>query len=359
MKILVTALLSDYKLSTNLIGMVNSKKVSEIILVRRKPLRGVAKVRNIHPPWLWTRWKSLYELWRFVTIIRTVYKENIGVIIGIQMVLHGLQAAMAGYLTRTPFILSVIGSDIYVHMQKQWKRPFLKWALKWAGAILVKGSRSRRMLVEAGISSDKIFESQDYQDENRFVPKDMEKQWDLLFVGNLVPVKRVHALIEAVAEVLKHMRNIHLGILGDGLEQAKLEQLVQNLGIMENVEFLGRKNDAENYINASKAVALVSQSEGVPAVAIEAMYCGVPVILTDVGDIGGMFINEKNALLVPPNDKKALVKAIIRMLTDNDLHKRLCKGALKTRECYSKRWSREEQINEWWKVIDVVNQAQR
>jgi len=352
MKILVTALLSDYKLSTNLIGMVNSKKVSEIILVRRKHLKGASKVCNVCPSGMWARWNLLYELWRFVTIIRIAYKENIDVIIGIQMVLHGLQAAMVGYLARTPFILSAIGSDIYVHMQKKWERLFLKWGIRKAGAILVKGSRSRRMLVGAGISPNKIFESQDYQDETRFSPKNMEKRWDLLFVGNLLPVKRVHELISAVAEVSKNLQKVHLGILGDGPEQTSLEKLVQDLGIIENVEFIGRKDDAENYINASNAVILVSRSEGMPAAAIESIFCGVPVILTDVGDIRDIFIHEENALLVPPNNKKALVDAIIRILTDNDLHKRLCKGALKTRKRHVQRWNLEGQIREWEKVLD-------
>jgi len=73
-----------------------------------------------------------------------------------------------------------------------------------------------------------------------------KKQWDLLFVGNLVPVKRVHALIETVARFLKNLEKVHLGLLGDGPEQASLEQLVQDLGIVENVEFIGRKDDVEN-----------------------------------------------------------------------------------------------------------------
>ena len=60
-----------------------------------------------------------------------------------------------------------------------------------------------------------------------------------------------------------------------------------------------------------------------PAAAIESIFCGVPVLLTDVGDIRDIFIHEENALLVPPNNKKALVDAIIRILTDNDLHKLL------------------------------------
>jgi len=355
MKILVTALISNYKLSTKLIGMINNRKVSEIILVRRWPLKGVAKVRNVNPPGLWNRCELLYELWRFITILYIVYKDHIDVIVGIQMVLHGLQATVAGYLTRTPLILSVIGSDIYVHMQKQWERPFLKWALKRAGAIFVKGSRSRRMLVEAGISPNKIFLSQDYQDESRFLPKDMEKSWDLLFVGNLVPVKRVHALIEAVAEVSKDLKRIRLGILGDGPEHDRLERLTQDLGIVESVDFNGRKDDVENYINASRAVILVSRSEGMPAAAIVSIFCGVPVILTDVGDIRDIFINGENALLVPVGDKRALVATIEQLLTDGEIYARLRNGALKTRERLIQRWDSEAQTREWKKVLNFVS----
>jgi len=358
MKILVTALLSNYKLNTNLMGMINSRKVSEIILVRRWPLEGVAKLRNVNPPGLWNRCKLLYELWRFVTIMKILLKEDVNAIIGIQMVLHGLQVAIAGWLTRTPFILSAIGSDIYVHMRKNWERLFLRPAFTGAFAILVKGSKSSKMLVEARISPRKIFVSQDYQDENRFAPKDMKKRWDLLFIGNLLPVKRVHALIEAVAEVSQDLKGIRLGILGDGLEKGRLERLVQELGIDQSVDFIGRKDDVENYINSARAVILVSRSEGMPAVAIESIFCGVPVILTDVGDIGDIFIHGENALLIPVGDKKALLAAIRQLLTDDELYEHLREGALKTRERHSQRWNLEGQVREWERVLSFVTHVE-
>jgi len=69
-------------------------------------LYGAAKVRNVNPPGIWNRCKLLYELWRFVTIMRILLKEDVNAIIGIQMVLHGLQVAIAGCLTRTPFFLA-------------------------------------------------------------------------------------------------------------------------------------------------------------------------------------------------------------------------------------------------------------
>lgn len=354
MKILVTTLLSDYKLSTKLIGITNSKRVAEVILVRRQPLEGLPKLRNVNPTGLWARWTLLYELWRFVTIMRLIHTERVNVLIGVQMMLHGLQIAVTGYLTRLPFVLSVIGSDIYIYMQNPLIRPFLIRALKQASAITVKGQRSRELLTDIGIHSNKIFESQDYQDEIRFTPKSAKKRWDLLFVGNIVPVKRVHALIEAVAKVSKSIQGIRLGILGDGQEQARLERLAQTLGISENVEFLGRKPDVENYINASRVVILASQSEGMPAVAIEAIFCGVPVILPDVGDMRGVFNHEENALLVPSGDKKALVDAIVRLLTNDKTYERLHQGALKTRARHILRWNREGQIREWEKILDLI-----
>jgi L-malate glycosyltransferase len=358
MKILITALLNNYKLNTNLMGMINSKKVSEIILVRRWPLHGATKVRNVNPSGIWKKYKLVYELWRFVTIMRILLKEDVNAIIGIQMVLHGMQAAIAGFLTRTPFVVSAIGSDIYVHMQKRWERLFLKWAFKRSDAILVKGSKSKNMLLDVGISPNKIFISQDYQDENRFFPKDMEKRWDLLFIGNLLPVKRVHALIEAVAEVSKDLQKVRLGILGDGPEQGRLERLVQDLGIVENVDFIGRRNDVENYINASRVVILVSRSEGMPAAAIESIFCGVPVILTDVGDIRDIFIHGQNALLVPAGDKRTLVVAIKRILTDDELYAVLQNGVLKARERHIQRWNSEGQVREWEKVLTFATQIE-
>jgi len=189
-------------------------------------------------------------------------------------------------------------------------------------------------------------------------PKDMEKRWDLLFMGNFVPVKRVHALIEAVAEVSKDLQKVRLGILGDGPEQGRLERLVQDLGIVENVDFIGRKDDVENYINSARAVILVSRSEGMPAVAIESIFCGVPVVLTDVGDIKDIFIHGENALLVPAGDKWALVAAIRQLLTDDELYEHLREGVLKTRERHIQRWNLEGQVREWERVLTFATQIE-
>jgi len=177
-------------------------------------------------------------------------------------------------------------------------------------------------------------------------------------MGNLVPVKRVHALIEAVAEVSKDLQKVRLGILGDGPEQDRLERLVQELGIDQSVDFIGRRNDVENYINASRVVILVSRSEGMPAAAIESSFCGVPVILTDVGDIRDIFIHGENALLIPVGDRKALMAAILQLLTDDKLYAALRNGALKTRERHIQRWNLEGQVREWERVLSFVTHVE-
>ncbi len=167
-----------------------------------------------------------------------------------------------------------------------------------------------------------------------------------------MPVKRLGELIKVIPDVLKKIGRIRLGILGDGPERARLKGLVQSLGISEHIEFLGHVDEVENYMNASRAVILVSQSEGLPAAAVEAMFCGLPVILTEVGNVQSVFAHEDNALLVHFSNKGELVNAIVRLLSDRVIYERLHRGAIKARDRYIRRWNKEEQRKVWESLLD-------
>lgn len=354
MRVLVTALLDDYKLKTKLIGLTNSKLIRDILLVRRLPLKGMNNVSNINPSGIWARWKILYEIWRLITIMRLIFQNKVDVLIGIQLQLHGLQIAFSGWMTDLPFVLQVIGSDLYLFLKNPWKRPFLTWAIKRASAIIVLGSDSRQILRKIGISSNRIVEIQNYQDDSRFSYKPLDKRWDLLFVGNLITRKRLHDLIGILPDIFKKIGVVRLGIVGDGVERKPLEELAQTLKLMENIEFIGHVTDVENYMNASRAVILVSKAEGLPAAAVEAMLCGLPVILTDVGNVRSVFTHGDNALLVKLGDKKELIDAIVKLFSDKAIYRRLHLGALKARGNYLQRWNLKEQIRTWEKILRLT-----
>ncbi|MEY3237750.1 MAG: hypothetical protein RI883_1851 [Bacteroidota bacterium] len=118
--------------------------------------------------------------------------------------------------------------------------------------------------------------------------------------SNLIPVKRVHL----IAEALKEIRDVQIKWvhIGDGPERKKLEALILNLPSNIKVDLLGRiPNSAIYTFYAEKRPDLfinVSSSEGVPVSIMEAMSFGIPVIATDVGG-NREIVNKENGRLVP------------------------------------------------------------
>lgn len=137
-------------------------------------------------------------------------------------------------------------------------------------------------------------------------------RWKLLYVGQLVPLKRVDLLLRAVAKVqLTTGFSIDLNLVyqNDKLE-GELRQLARQLGIETNVSFLGTKIPTElcALYNRADLFVLPSASEALPSVVSEAMMTGTPVIATDTGGVRGQLGGFGR--LVPPNDLGSLVHAI-------------------------------------------------
>lgn len=110
---------------------------------------------------------------------------------------------------------------------------------------------------------------------------------DVIFVGRLLEHKGVDLLLHAIALLKAREPGIQLMILGSGPEEAKLETLVTELGLKDNVALLGEiEHDAEVYglMRASKVLALPSRREGFGLVVIEGNACGLPVVTLDHSD---------------------------------------------------------------------------
>lgn len=117
--------------------------------------------------------------------------------------------------------------------------------------------------------------------------------------SNLIPVKRVHLIAEALQEITDvTIKWVHIG---DGPERNSIENRIQTLPKNIQVELKGRMPNSEIYAYYSKhhpdLFVNVSSSEGVPVSIMEAMSFGIPVIATDVGG-NREIVNEKNGRLV-------------------------------------------------------------
>ncbi len=136
----------------------------------------------------------------------------------------------------------------------------------------------------------------------------------VLGVGRLTAQKDFATLIRGFA-LLRKQRLARLIILGEGEERPKLEALVQELGIEDDVSLPGFVENPFNYMKQASVFALSSRWEGLPTVLIEAMALGTPVVSTDCPS-GPQEILEggKWGMLVPPGNPKELARAVLAAL---------------------------------------------
>ncbi|MBD2100339.1 glycosyltransferase family 1 protein [Leptolyngbya sp. FACHB-261] len=148
----------------------------------------------------------------------------------------------------------------------------------------------------------------------------------VFYVGRFDPRKGIETLVRACA--LSKARNqgkLRLVIAGgsspgqaDGLERARIKQIVQAEGLIEQTLFVGRlgHDQLPLYYAAADVCVVPSHYEPFGLVAIEAMACGTPVVASNVGGLQFTVVPEETGLLAPPQDAEAFSIAIDRILAD-------------------------------------------
>lgn len=130
----------------------------------------------------------------------------------------------------------------------------------------------------------------------------------LLFLGRLVPVKGLDELLRAIAA---RPEPISIRIAGDGPESGRLRALAHRLRIDATFEGWVAGERKEALLRACDAIVVPSgPKDGLPTVLFEAKARGLPIITTDAGAIGDHMRGHTGALVVPPNDRAALSRAI-------------------------------------------------
>ncbi len=154
----------------------------------------------------------------------------------------------------------------------------------------------------------------------------------LLTVGRLRYQKAHSVLLRAFPPVLEEFPNSRMLIAGDGILRAELEAEAASLGIASQVKFLGVRQDVPALLSLADLFVFPSRFEGMPNAVLEAMSHRLPVIATSVQGVDEIIHDERNGLLVPLEDPAALSQAILRLLRDPVMMRRLGDAALETIE---------------------------
>ena len=177
---------------------------------------------------------------------------------------------------------------------------------------------------------------------------DFERKKTIVSAGRFVEEKRFDILIKAFSVVHYRYPDYKLIIYGNGPLFQSYLSLVRTLNITDFVEFPGYINNLREALNENGLFVLSSRSEGIPNVLIEALSSGIATISTDCTPGGPRYLTEdgKYGLLVPVDDVDAIAEAIIRLLSDNDLRKKLEREGPK-----SLKKIKNEEIEKMWLSI--------
>jgi N-acetyl-alpha-D-glucosaminyl L-malate synthase BshA len=146
-------------------------------------------------------------------------------------------------------------------------------------------------------------------------------------ISNFRKVKRVDDAIR-IFDIVSKKVNSKLLLIGDGPERQNLEQLCRELGLCDDIRFLGKQDAIEELLAISDLFLMPSSSESFGLSALEAMACEVPVISSNAGGLAEVNIHGKTGYLSDIGDVKDMANNALKILSTDEIHQNFRTNAL-------------------------------
>jgi len=260
----------------------------------------------------------------------------------------GLIAALTGF---HPLVVSVWGSDVYEFpYQSALNRLSVKFILRSADKIL---STSHVMARQTSRFTSRDIEVIPFGVDTGIFRSYGKIHYGPFVVGNvktLSPKYGIDVLIRAFSLVREHNpgTDLRLVIVGDGPSRDEYVRLASELGVGEDTVFEGRvpNTSLPEYYNSFSVAVSLSRNESFGVVAVEAMSCGCPVIVSDAEGFTEVVADGLTGIVVPKDDPAAAAAAIQRFIDDPSLRDRMGnEGAERARSLYDWKDSVAKMIN--------------
>lgn len=158
------------------------------------------------------------------------------------------------------------------------------------------------------------------------------------------------SLLSAFSKVRSEFSTAHLLIVGDGPQRADVEALIHQMGLAHCTHVTGFRSDVPALMALADVYVLTSYGwEGYPISTLEAQAAGVPVVVTDAGGSREAVQHERTGLVVPKCNPGILAKALLRLLQDPELHRRMGEAG---RERAHREFNRERMIGTISSIYD-------
>ncbi len=258
-------------------------------------------------------------LLRFIFLIANQAKGSD--IIHCNWSLSGLAAYLSKFIHKTPYIITVQGSDVFKTIHIPVVRNVIGLALRKASHIIALSNELKNASIRFGVPAEHITVIPNGVNISQFpVGLKEGRKSQLIFVGSLIERKGVSYLIQAMANLVALHPDIQLIIVGEGKDRGLLEDLTNQLGLEANVIFMGTQSQERisELLRESRLFILPSIEEGQGVVLVEALASGTPCIGSRVGGIPDV-ITPDVGKVVDAGDVGGLSAAIESFLIDDNL----------------------------------------
>lgn len=150
----------------------------------------------------------------------------------------------------------------------------------------------------------------------------------VIHISNFRKVKRVQDVIQVFRNIRAQTKS-KLLLVGDGPEYSSMVQLVDELGLTDEVLFLGKQKNISDLLSIADLKLLMSEKESFGLVLLEAMACEVPCIGTNTGGIPEVIEHGETGFIVDVKDVESASRYALRLLTDEKVFRQFSKNAFR------------------------------
>ncbi len=149
----------------------------------------------------------------------------------------------------------------------------------------------------------------------------------VMHVSNFRSVKRVEDVVEIFSRIRAALP-ARLVMVGDGPDRPRAAQRAEELGVGDDVLFLGKHLSVEELLSCADLFLLPSETESFGLAALEANACGAPVVASNAGGLPEVVVDGETGFLFPVGAVEAMADAAVSILSDEALHGRLSEAGV-------------------------------
>jgi len=351
---------SDNWLAAHLQPLALSRHVARVRIVSTWPVPSLKNVEAICPPrWLIHTVGRVTA--RMLTFVWVAFRTRPHIIGGFHLLLNGLLSVLLARLVGGRAMYFCVGGPAEMlgggvtsenRLFERLRRPDpvlerqLIHAVSTFDIVITMGQRAIDFFRQHGINTEFHVVSGG-MDAKRFYASETLASVDLILVARLVPIKRIDIFLETVRHVCNVLPSVTAVIVGDGPLRDTLQAKADELQVLPNITFVGHQANVENWLRQAKIFVLTSQSEGLALSLMEAMFCGLPAVVPNVGDLSELVEDGVNGYLVNEHTPQDFAHHILNLLTNHEQYVQFSQAA----RTAAQRYESSAIVRRWDEVI--------